>query len=93
MGLIISRSAVPTSYIGIEQWWPVHTSDRNKAWVQDLYHSTAPVKKVKSLANFNVIRHGKVLLQYQKPQLEFILHGIYMYMYMYVHVPMYSTMY
>ena len=89
--IIISRSAVPNSY-NYRDWAVaacIHTSDRNKAWVRYLYHSTAPVKMAKSLAHFDVIRHGEVL--YQKPQLEFMLHGIYMYMY--VHVPVYSIMY
>ena len=41
--------------------------------MRDLYHSTALVEAVKSLAPLNVKGHGKV--PYQKPQLKSMVHG------------------
>ena len=57
------------------------------ATAQDLYHSTALVEAVKSLAPSNVKGHGKVyiyvLVPYQKPRLKSMTHGDMVYSVMY----------
>ena len=61
-------------YLAHTELAQVITSDRNKVWAQDLYHSIVLVEVAKSLAPSNVIGHGKV--PYQKPWLKFMMHAV-----------------
>ena len=51
------------------------TLDWNEIWAWDLHYCTVFIEVAKNLVTLNVIGHGKV--PYQKPQLKFMVHGVY----------------
>ena len=67
--------------IHIELTHGIITSDRNEIWVWDLYHSTALVEVVKSLAPSNV----KDMAKYRTKNLGYKVYGTW-HIHVYLHI-------